>query len=310
MSERITRSARARHADKILTESVNPDSIDIDTLDSRGIVEAIHAEDRRAWQAIDDALDAIAGVIDAVVDAFRDGGRLFYVGAGTSGRLGVLDASECPSTFGAPPEMVVGLIAGGDVALRDSIEGAEDDPQDGARVLRDHAVEGRDVVCGIASSGSTPWVLGALREARERGATTALITCNPRSAAATAANPVDHVVELLVGAEVVAGSTRMKAGTATKMVLNMITTAAMVRLGKVHENRMVDVRPVNRKLVRRALGLIESIGEVDSRRAGELLELSGNDVKIAIVMGRRGVDREIAASLLEDAGGGLRGALS
>jgi N-acetylmuramic acid 6-phosphate etherase len=288
------------------TEAVNPASLGIDRKSAREIVEIIHQEDLKAWQAIEGALDDVACLVDRVVEAFRYGGRLIYVGAGTSGRLGVLDASECPPTFGVRPELVLGLIAGGETALRSSIEGAEDSPEDGARAIRENRVRDRDVVCGIASSGKTPYVMGALEEAMRRDATTALISCNPLPRGLDATSLADLVIELPVGPEVISGSTRMKGGTATKMVLNMLSTAAMVRWGKVYDNLMVDLRPVNRKLVRRAIRLIESVGEVDKASAAKLLTLAENSVKAAIVMARRGVDSSEAIRLLAESSGSLR----
>lgn len=294
------------------TEARNPSSAGIDRLTAREVVAVVHREDRRAWEAVGKALDSISLLVERVVEAFRRGGRLIYVGAGSSGRLGVLDAAECPPTFGVEPELVVGVIAGGDGALRRSVEGAEDFPGDGARAVRDLGVGERDVVCGIATSGTTPFVMGALEEARRRNAATALIACNPLhgSAPPGAASPGRSGdilrVELLVGPEVIAGSTRMKGGTATKMVLNMITTAAMVRWGKVYDNLMVDLRPVNQKLLFRAIGLIERVGGVDRDRAAELLRDAGHSVKVAIVMARRGVSRKEASRLLLQEGGFLR----
>jgi N-acetylmuramic acid 6-phosphate etherase len=288
------------------TEAANPASLGIDKKSAREIVEIIHQEDHRAWEAVGASLDGVAALVERVVGAFRRGGRLIYVGAGTSGRLGALDAAECPPTFGVPPDLVVGVIAGGDDALRISIEGAEDSPEDGARAVQKLGARDRDVVCGIATSGRTPFVLGALEEAARRDATTALVACNPLSGAGGEVSPADLVIDLPVGPEVIAGSTRMKGGTATKMVLNMITTAAMVRWGKVYDNLMVDLRPVNRKLRRRAIGLVERVGAVHRDQAAELLRLSGDNVKAAIVMARRGVGNAEALKLLEERDGLLR----
>jgi N-acetylmuramic acid 6-phosphate etherase len=292
-----------------LTEAVNPRSRGLDALDALGILRVLDAENRAVLDAVGGALEAAAALVDRVVEALRRGGRLIYAGAGTSGRLGVLDAAECPPTFGVAPETVVGVIAGGDAALRRSVEGAEDHPEDGARAIAELAAGPDDVVCGIAASGATPFVLGALEEAGRRGAATALISANPLPAGFALARGIGHVIEIPVGPEVIAGSTRLKAGTATKLILNGISTAVMVRLGKVYDNRMVDLRPVNRKLVRRAVRLIEEIGRVDEQRAGELLEASGRDVKVAIVMARRGVDAGEARRALERAGGFLRAAI-
>jgi N-acetylmuramic acid 6-phosphate etherase len=286
------------------TEQPNPVSRGIDLKDAREVVAIIHREDLRAWEAAGTALDAVARAVDLVAESFRRGGRLIYIGAGTSGRLGVLDAVECPPTFGVEHDRVMGIMAGGDSAVRHAEEGAEDSPGAGAEAIRKAGARDRDVVCGIAASGATPFVLGALEEAVRLDATTALIACNQPGA--DAERLVDVLIELPVGPEVIAGSTRMKGGTATKMVLNMITTAAMIRWGKVYDNLMVDVRPTNRKLVRRAVGLIERVGEVDPTRAAELLEQSGSEVKTAIVMARRGVGEEEARRLLAEQGGVLR----
>ena len=292
-----------------LTESVNPASVGIDLLSSRAILEVLHGEDHSAWQALGDALEELGRVVESAVDAYCAGGRIIYVGAGTSGRLGVLDASECPPTFSVEPGRFVGVIAGGENALRESIEGAEDSPADGAAAMRGLELASRDLVCGIAASGSTPYVLGALEEALVIGASTALIACNRLNDSHPdwqLLSRLGHRVELLVGPEVIAGSTRLKAGTATKMALNMISTATMVRVGKVYDNLMVDLRPVNRKLRQRARKLVMRVATVGESEAAALLEKSGNDVKTAIVMGLRGGTREEAQVLLERANGQLR----
>ena len=290
------------------TEDVNPASLGIDRKSARQIVETIHREDLVAWRALDGALDAIESVASAVERAFRAGGRLIYVGAGTSGRLGVLDASECPPTFGADPSMVIGIIAGGEDALRLAVEGAEDDAGAGARAVQDSVVGESDVVCGIAASGSTPFVRGALLESRIRGATTALVTSNTRLQDRELLGAVDQLVCLATGAEIVAGSTRMKSGTATKMALNMITTTAMIRLGKVHDNLMVDLRASNRKLRARAVRLVERVAGVGSQRARQLLDSAG-DVKTAIVMHVRGLAPPEARAELQRVHGHLRSAI-
>jgi N-acetylmuramic acid 6-phosphate etherase len=291
------------------TEEVNPVSVGIDALPAREVVALIHEEDLAAWKAIDGALDALAALVEAVVAAFRRGGRLIYVGAGTSGRLGVLDSAECPPTFGVPPDLVQGIIAGGDRALRRAVEGAEDALEDGAQAIARAGVGRRDVVCGIAASGSTPFVRGALLEARRRGATTALVTSNVHLAEEDVASFAGHRITLAVGPEVIAGSTRMKSGTATKMALNILTTAAMVRWGKVHDNLMVDLVPANAKLRRRAVALVARLAQVDAPRARELLDLAGGRVKVAVVMGRRGLSAEAAERELARADDFLRRAL-
>lgn len=296
----------SRPREPAATERANPASAGIDQRPTREILRIIHDQDLDAWEAVGAALEDIRRLVDRVVEAFRSGGRLLYVGAGTSGRLGVLDATECPPTYGVSPTLVQGLIAGGDAALRRSVEGAEDSPEAGARAVREASVGDRDVVCGIASSGTTPFVHGALAEAADRGAATALLHSNP---GLTPAARIDHVILLDVGPEVVAGSTRMKGGTATKMVLTLLTTTAMIRWGKVHDNTMVDVVPLNRKLERRARALIGRLAGVDESRAEELLEAAEGSVKVAVVMERAGVDVEAARRLLETSGGTLRAAL-
>ena len=291
------------------TEAANPASQGIDAKRTEEILEVIHSEDRKAWEAVGRALPAIARVVDAIVTAFRSGGRLIYLGAGTSGRLGVLDASECLPTFGAGPERVSGIIAGGDAALRLPIEGAEDSPGAGAEALRRSGVRACDVVCGIAASGRTPFVWGALEEASLRDATTVLITCNSEWSAHPRAGLVDLAIEIPVGPEVIAGSTRMKAGTATKLVLNSLSTAAMIRWGKVYDNLMVDLTPTNEKLRGRAVGLVARLASVPTVRAAQLLGTAGGEVKTAIVSEKLGVDPAQARAILARHGGQLRAAL-
>ena len=248
-------------------------------------------------------LDAIAVAVERIAEALRKGHRLFYVGAGTSGRLGVLDAAECPPTFGTDPEMVQGIIAGGPVALTRAVEGAEDDAAAGRRDLEARGVGAGDVVVALSASGRTPYCLGALELAKEVGAFTVAVTCNPGSAMGAVA---DLAIEVVVGPEVLAGSTRMKAGTAQKMVLNMLSTAAMVRLGKCYGNLMVDVRPTNEKLVERARRIVMRVVGCDYETAAGLLERSGNQVKVAIVMGVTGLDAAAARQRLEEHGGFVR----
>ena len=251
-------------------------------------------------------LPAITRAVDAIVNAFERGGRLFYIGAGTSGRLGVLDAAECPPTFDVPPEMVRGIIAGGEAALARATETTEDDPAIGVRDLRQSGFSANDVLVGIAASGRTPYVLGAVAEANQMGALTIGISCTPDSELARVAR---IPIVLLVGPEVVAGSTRMKAGTATKMVLNMLTTASFIRLGYVFGNLMVNVQPKNAKLADRARRIIERAAAVSYERAGELLAEAGGNVRVAIVMARAGIDRPRAEQLLDAARGRISEAL-
>jgi N-acetylmuramic acid 6-phosphate etherase len=271
-------------------------------MDALGIVRIINAEDQTVALAVERALPQIARAVDVIVARLGRGGRLFYIGAGTSGRLGVLDASECPPTYGVPSELVQGIIAGGDYALRNSIEGAEDDVVQGANDLRDRVLSAADVVVGIAASGRTPYVLGALAYARQIGAATIGISNNAPAPLLTAA---DVAIPLLTGAEVIAGSTRMKSGTAQKLALNMLSTATMIRLGKVYGNLMVDVQAKNVKLRQRAQRLVVRIADVNEARASALLAASDYDVKVAIVMARRNVNADDARELLAAANGFL-----
>lgn len=300
---------RSIESDIPLTEASNPRSRGIDGRSALEIVSIIHDEDLRAWEAAGAALAVMAEVVEQVVRAFRAGGRLLYIGAGTSGRLGVLDASECHPTFGVSPDRIHGIIAGGEAALRTPVEGAEDSPSAGAEAMRKAGVRAQDVVCGIAASGTTPYVWGALEEATLRDATTVLITCNPEWRHGGRADMVDFIILTPVGPEVIAGSTRMKAGTATKLVLNTISTAAMIRWGKVYDNLMIDVAPVSRKLRRRAEGLVSHVAGVDASRASELLAAAGGSVKAAVLIGRMGLGPAEARDILERHGGLLREAL-
>lgn len=292
---------------RLPTEGNNPRTADIDTLDPRAILDRLHAEDRRAVEAVGEVLDAVTAAVDVVVRAFQSGGRLVYVGAGTSGRLGVLDAAECPPTFGTDPEMVQAILAGGPEAMWRSREGAEDAAESGAAAIAERGVEPRDVVFGIAAGSTTPFVIGALREAIRRGAATVFLTCVP-PADVPIASEVDVVVAPLTGPEAIAGSTRLKAGTATKLVLNMVTTAAMVRLGKTYGNLMVDLRVTADKLEDRGRRILRELLGIGYEEAGELLEAAGGRVKTALVMRRRDVPREEAERLLDQAGGFLRNA--
>jgi len=277
------------------TERENPASLDIDAKGTREILAIINEEDKKVPFAVEAALDDIAALVDDVVASFKAGGKLVYIGAGTSGRLGVLDASECPPTYGTPPSMVQGLIAGGRDALVRSIESAEDSEEMGVKDLESVGFEGRDVLVGITASGQAPYVLGAMRRARELGAAVGAISCNVNSGTFALA---DHRILVDVGPEVVTGSTRMKSGTAQKLVLNMITTAAMIRLGKVYRNLMIDLRPVNRKLVERSKNLIMKAAECDRETAERAFADSGKRPKIAILMVLLGIGAEEAERLV------------
>jgi N-acetylmuramic acid 6-phosphate etherase len=291
--------------EQLLTEQRNPASRFIDTLPTRDILTIINDEDRKVAGAVGEVIPAIAAAVDRVVESLRRGGRLFYIGAGSSGRLGVLDAAECPPTFNVPPDLVEGIMAGGERALARSTEATEDDPDSGKRDLRASGFEARDVLVGIAASGRTPYVLGAIEEARSLGALTVGVSCTPNS---TLAQAVDIAITPLTGPEAITGSTRMKAGTATKMVLNMISTATMVRLGHVYGNLMVNVQPKNTKLRDRAERIVAEAVPADRGVAADLLDRGGS-VRAAIVMGRLGVTREEAETLLTVAGGSISEAL-
>ena len=287
--------------DPRLTEQQNPASRRIDELDALGIVDLINAEDRTVAEAVGEEREAIARALELAEEAFRAGGRLIYVGAGTSGRLGVLDAAEMPPTYGTDPRMVHGVIAGGYDALVRAQEGAEDHPEDGAAEMDALEVGPDDFVLGIATSGTTPYVHGAVDRALERGARTGFLMCTypPKELV----ERLDVVIAPLVGPEVITGSTRMKAGTATKLVLNTITTGAMVRMGKVYGNLMVDLQVTCEKLRDRGERILEGMLEVERAEAADLLERSGGHVKTALVMGRLGVEADEARRRLEEAGG-------
>ncbi len=292
--------------EKLLTEQPNPASASIDTLPTEQALRIINAEDQKVAAAVEREIPAIARAVDAIVEALEKGGRLFYLGAGTSGRLGVLDASEIPPTFSAPPEMVQGIMAGGESALSRATETTEDDPAIGVRDLAAHGFTAKDVLVGIAASGRTPYVLGAVAEAKRLGAITVGICCTPDAELSRA---VDFPIAPLVGPEIVAGSTRMKAGTAQKLVLNMLSTGTFVRLGYVYGNLMVNVQPKNEKLVDRAHRIIAQAAGVPPERAVELLAKSGKCVRTAIVMGRAGISREEAERRLNASSGRVRQAL-
>ncbi len=289
----------------LLTETRHPDTAHIDQLSTREMLETINTADRSVADAVHAELARIAQAVDGIAERLEQGGRLFYQGAGTSGRLGVLDASECPPTFNVDPGLVVGVIAGGDRALRNSIEGAEDDPQQGAEDLKERGLRAGDVLVGIAASGRTPYVLGGMAYANKLGALTVGLSCVPGS-------PVECQAKIAitpaVGPEVITGSTRMRAGTATKLVLNMLSTGAMIRTGMVYGNLMVNVQPSNVKLKDRAIRIIAAATGVDEAQAASLLAEAGA-VRVAIVMQKLGIPREQAIHRLDLAHGRLRAVL-
>ncbi|MDG6359040.1 N-acetylmuramic acid 6-phosphate etherase [Glaesserella parasuis] len=280
---------------QLITEQRNPNSMQIDTLSAYEIVQIINNEDKQVPLAIEKVLPQIAQAVEKIVEAFQQGGRLVYIGAGTSGRLGVLDASECPPTFGVSPEMVKGIIAGGERALRHPIEGAEDNKEAGKQDLQAVEFSQKDVLVGIAASGRTPYVLGALAYAKELGATTVSIASNPNSAMSQIA---DIVIDTVVGAEVLTGSSRMKSGTAQKLVLNMLTTASMILIGKCYQNLMVDVQASNQKLVARAIRIVMQATECSREIAETTLVLAENNAKLAIMMILADLDKDGAEQLL------------
>lgn len=286
----------------MLTEKPNSNTLHLHQMSALEIVETMNSEDATIAQAVRGAQQEIASAVELITERLEKGGRLFYVGAGTSGRMGVLDASECPPTFGTLPDMVQGIMAGGEKAMTDAVEGAEDDFSAGEDTMRNKKVVDRDVVVGIAASGTTPFVLAAVEYARSQGAATVGLACNSPS---LLLENVDVSIGVLVGPEVLAGSTRLKAGTAQKMVLNMLSTATMVRLGKVYQNRMVDVQSTNKKLERRALEMVFELGEVSMENAALLLQESGNHVKTAVVMAKLGINSDSAKKLLEAESGHL-----
>ena len=289
---------------ELITEQRNPNSLDIDLKSTEEMVDIFHEENQKVLSALEAVSTLIAESVDIITDAFRRDGRLFYIGAGTSGRLGVLDASECPPTFSTHPDMVQGIIAGGDRALRRSVEAAEDKPESGAEAVRECGVTARDVLVGIASSGYTPYVIGALKEAHKRSAKTIFLCCIP--AADYLSEFVDVCIAPVVGPEIITGSTRLKAGTATKLVLNMLSTISMIKIGKVYNNLMVDLQSSNAKLTDRGIRIIMEVTGADFDTAQETLERAGGSVKTAIVMLAAGVEYEDAVSRLETQAGILR----
>lgn len=292
--------------EKLLTEQRNPASETIDSLSTEDMLRVINQEDRKIAAAVEKEVSKIALAVDAVVARLQEGGRLFYIGAGTSGRLGVLDASECPPTFNVDPELIQGIIAGGMDALWRATEASEDDPAAGAADLTKNGFTGKDVLVGIAASGRTPYVIGAIQMARELGAVTIGISCTPDS---DLSRDVAIPITPLVGPEVIAGSTRMKAGTATKLVLNMLSTGAMIRMGYVYGNLMVNVQPKNEKLVARARRIVAQAAGLAEDRAAQLLTDAGGAVKTAILMGKLGLDRSAAEARLAATRGRLTEAL-
>jgi N-acetylmuramic acid 6-phosphate etherase len=298
----------------IATEQRNPASMDIDVKPIADIVRIINDEDKKVALAVETQLEHITKAVELVVKAFKEGGRLLYAGAGTSGRLGVLDAVECPPTYGTDPELVQGMIAGGDKAMFKAQEGAEDKEENGAKDIDRLNIGRKDVVCGIAASLRTPYVVGAVKRAKERGAHTLYVTTNPRETLysplfASLAASIDIAICPVVGPEVIMGSTRMKSGTAQKLVLNMITTTAMVRLGKVYENMMIDLQMTNLKLRERAKSVVMTITGVSYDNAADYLEKSGGHVKTALVMIKAGVGKEEAQRRLKAADGFVRAAI-
>ena len=293
--------------DLLVSEGRNPRTMDIDLLPTIDVLRKINDEDRLVPAAVEKVLPEIAAAVDRIVLAFQKGARLIYIGAGTSGRLGVLDASECPPTFGVPEGMVIGLSAGCPDALVRSTEGAEDYPKMGAKALQEIGLTPDDVVVGIAVSGRTPYVIGGLKYAKQVGATTVALSCNPAS---TIAGIADIAISPVVGPEVLTGATRLKSGTAQKLVLNMLTTASMIRIGKSFQNLMVDLNPSNKKLVARATRIVMQTTGCSAQQARQALHQTSNDVKLAILVTITGLDTETARAALGKAGGFLRKAIS
>ena len=291
---------------QMITEGRNPASQNIDELSTEAMLRVINDEDKKVALAVEAIVPQIAHVVDAITAAFSKGGRLIYCGAGTSGRLGILDASECPPTFGTPRSQVVGLIAGGHTAILQAVENAEDNVEQGTQDLKDIDFNANDVLVGIAASGRTPYVLGALAYAKQQGAFSAALTCNPNSPMSQAA---DVALTPVVGPEVVTGSSRMKAGTAQKLVLNMLTTGAMIRSGKVYGNLMVDVEATNQKLVQRQINIVKQATDCDDATAQQALNACQGHCKTAIVMVLAGLDATEAKALLKQNSGFIRQAL-
>jgi N-acetylmuramic acid 6-phosphate etherase len=290
------------------TEQRNPATLHIDLADARSIVSLINDEDKKVADHVESRIDEISRAVELVKDAFLKGGRLIYAGAGTSGRLGVLDAAECPPTFGTDPSMVLGLMAGGNEAMFVAQEGAEDDPQFGVSDVDSVNINKNDVLCGLAASGRTPYVLGAIRRAKEVGAGTIMVCC-VTAGRVKHDNTIDVMIDIPVGQEVIMGSTRMKSATAQKMVCNMITTGAMIRLGKVYENVMVDLKLNNKKLVERARRIIMMFTNLPYEKSAEVLKAADGHVKTAMVMALGNLNKNDAVSLLQKHDGFIRAAL-
>ncbi|WP_010271564.1 N-acetylmuramic acid 6-phosphate etherase [Paenibacillus senegalensis] len=291
---------------QLTTEMNNPATIAIDEVDTRDMLMLMNDEDQRVPLSVREEIDVIAEAVDLLYHSLKNGGRMFYIGAGSSGRIGVLDASECPPTYGTDPALVQAYIAGGDTAIRTAVEGSEDDSEGGARLIRDIGVTADDVVVGITASGSTPFVLGAVRQAREIGAPTIGVVTNKNSKLSEICN---LCIAPVVGPEVISGSTRLKSGTAQKLVLNMLTTGVMIKLGKVYNNLMVDMKASNTKLYDRSIRIVKQVTGVSDVEADEALKKAGMQVKKAILMLETGVDAEEAAAILEKHAGRLKEAI-
>ncbi|HGF7370288.1 N-acetylmuramic acid 6-phosphate etherase [Vibrio cholerae] len=302
----MTNDALIAALSHLVSEGRNPDTMDIDLLSSQEIVERLNQQDKQVPLAVEAVLPQIAQAVDKITATFKQGGRLIYLGAGTSGRLGVLDASECPPTFGVSDQMVIGLIAGGKEAMFTAQEGAEDNATLGTHDLQQIDFSSKDVLVGIAASGRTPYVIGALEYANDLGATTIALSCNPDS-------PIAEIAQIaispVVGPEALTGSTRLKSGTAQKLVLNMLTTASMIRLGKSYQNLMVDVRATNRKLIARAVRIVMQATDCQREEAEALLKESHNNAKLAILMHLTGMNYEQATAKLSQSDGFLRRAM-
>ncbi len=290
----------------LTTEEINPLSVDIDQWDTAEIVARINEQDKIVAEAVSKEMEPIINAVDSIYYRMKKGGKLYYIGAGTSGRLGVLDASECPPTFSCSPEMVQGYIAGGDTALRYAVEGAEDDEDAGSELIREKNVGSNDIVVGITASGGAPFVVGAVKQAKELGALTIALVNNNSS---VISEICDITIAPIVGPEVISGSTRMKAGTSQKMVLNIISTTVMIKMGKVYGNLMVDLKANNKKLHQRSIRMIQTATNISKQQAENYLEEAGGHVKLAIMMIKSGLSKKQAEQLLNQKDGHLREAL-